>query len=183
MKIFCTGLSRTGTSSLNAALEILGFQAQHFPSIELVDGFLKIKQSELDGFDAFTDTPTALLYRELDQQYPGAKFIHTQRIKDEWLASCKAYPRFAEGFPIPNEIRKLRLELYGKAYFESASFARAYHTHEANIEAYFQDRNDDLLKLNICAGANWGPLCRFLGVNIPKEPFPWLNSKGALTNA
>ena len=48
-KIFGIGLSKTGTSSLSEALEILGYSTVHFPST----------LSEIAYYDAATDSTVA----------------------------------------------------------------------------------------------------------------------------
>ena len=44
--------------------------------------------------------------------------------------------------------------------------------HERRVRAYFADRPDDLLVIDISAGEGWEALCPFLGVPVPDKPFP-----------
>jgi len=85
VKIFGIGLHRSGTSSLAAALRVLGYRTLQTP----ISVFNDINQPCLEENDAFTDLPIPLLYKELDQKYPGSKFICTIRDVDKWLASVK----------------------------------------------------------------------------------------------
>ncbi|PPK85601.1 hypothetical protein CLV84_2504 [Neolewinella xylanilytica] len=182
MKIFGIGLSRTGTTSLSSALELLGYRSFHFPFIRSFLGKIYIKQQYLDNYDALTDTPVALLYKELDKKYPGSKFIYTVRDMDGWLASCEKYPAFhpASDFSESNKITaRLRRRLFGSEYFDREKFKAAYLRHESEVMEYFKDRPEDLLVLNVTTGDGWEPLCQFLGKDIPEVPFPNKNKKKA----
>jgi Sulfotransferase domain/UDP-glucoronosyl and UDP-glucosyl transferase len=85
-KVFGIGLSRTGTSSLTQALNILGYKAIHFPHDNVTraelyrffaSGSGRLSLSLLQEADAITDTPACCVYKALDQGYPGSKFILT----------------------------------------------------------------------------------------------------------
>ena len=105
-KIFGVGLSRTGTTSLNRALQILGINSMHFPCDkttrqELYEFFARQSQgmpiapsislSALNYCDAITDTPACCIYKSLDVVYPNVKFILTIRDKTSWLNSREAF--------------------------------------------------------------------------------------------
>lgn len=118
-KIFCIGLSRTGTVSICEALEVLGYHTLHF-SLGLFVNQNIIKnnlhfnprqklgpyknwqrkrelnylnttfdKSTLENYDAFGDLPIPLFYKELDQKFPNSKFIYTYRDEQKWLKSMK----------------------------------------------------------------------------------------------
>lgn len=118
MKIFCTGLSRMGTTSLCSGLELLGIKAFHFPFAffgqpekigakkfnpclkrSLIKKWKLWKELKalrchdplaiLSAYDAFADLPVPLYFKELDLLFPQAKFIHTTRPLDDWLRSMK----------------------------------------------------------------------------------------------
>lgn len=80
-KIFGIGLSRTGTTSLTAALKILRVQAIHWPQ----------SMGDIARHEASTDITVSLMFEELDRKYPGSKFIYTIRERDPWLASCEKH--------------------------------------------------------------------------------------------
>ena len=118
-KIFCIGLSRTGTVSICEALEILGYHTLHFSLGLFVNqnaiddnlhfeprqrlGLYKSWQrnrelsyinrvfdsSTLENYAAFGDLPIPLFYKELDQKFPRSKFIYTYRDEQKWLKSMK----------------------------------------------------------------------------------------------
>lgn len=118
-KIFCIGLSRTGTTSLCEALSMLGYKTLHFSldlfvHPEIISPDLKFQNQVklnpywawrrkkeikainarfnpdlLDEYDAFGDLPIPLLYQELDVKFPNSKFIYTYRDEENWLRSMK----------------------------------------------------------------------------------------------
>jgi hypothetical protein len=118
-KVFCLGLSRTGTTSLCSALEVFGLRTVHYPihlftqsealglpsfrqALKLgpYGAWLRGKELKasrvghkarqiLDTHDAFGDLPVPLYYRELDSMYPGSVFIHTMRDVNSWVNSME----------------------------------------------------------------------------------------------
>lgn len=173
-RVFAIGLSKTGTSSLTQALRLLGYRTRHFP-IEMValrGGRLRLRLEEAAVYECLTDTPVALFYRELDQRFPGAKFILTVRDVESWLRSCSVH------FAKPSwgrTIDQLHIELYGTKSFDREAFAAAYAAHVSGVLEHFAQRPNDLLLLDIVKGDGWEKLCAFLGTPVPGFPFPWAN--------
>ncbi len=176
-KIFGIGLSKTGTSSLARALEILGYRVKDYPGIErYVPGDVNcIDPLLLERYDALTDTPIPSFYRELDLAYPGSKFILTVRERESWLKSCQK--QFTEKLAAKqNEAHnRLFLDLYGTTVFNAEKFSAGYDRFVAGVMEYFRDRPQDLLILDIAGGEGWEKLCSFLGKPIPDIPFPKAN--------
>ncbi|MCB9103908.1 MAG: hypothetical protein H6633_06640 [Anaerolineales bacterium] len=185
MKIFCIGLSKTGTSSLNDALEILGYRAVHFPFMSYRKGRLVLNPTHVAENDAFSDTPVANCFEYLDRTYPNSKFIYTVRDKQSWLRSCEKHYRLK-----PQKLAliyqhfkwvHLQLSLYRTLNFEPRQFSRAYERHDAKIREHFGNSNR-LLVLNIIDGQGWDKLCPFLGKAILEKPFPRSNVTAAKLN-
>lgn len=176
-KIFGIGLSKTGTTSLAHALEILGYKTKDYPGITRyrAGDLASIDLSVVDAHDALTDTPIPSFYRELDRQYPNSKFILTVREKDGWLKSCKK--QFNEKLAArQNEAHnQLFMDLYGCVVFDEEKFSRGYDRFVSGVLEYFKDRPQDLLVLDITSGEGWEKLCPFLGRPIPDIPFPKAN--------
>lgn len=186
-KVFGIGFHKTGTTSLTKALRILGYNAIHGDSsLEAPYGdsgrsLLKLIKAgnyrlpTIDRYDAFTDNPYFSIWKELDREYPGSKFILTIREEEEWIKSCIKY--FAD-----REILPMREWMFGEdanpAHSEAAkqSWLDAYRKHNKNIIAHFRERSKDLLILNISKGEGWEMLCPFLGKEIPKTSFPKENA-------
>jgi hypothetical protein len=118
--------------------------------------------------DAGKHSPWPLLYRELDDAYPGSKFILTIRDVDEWWASVLT--RFG------GKSTEMRAWIYGAGDPEGHEdlYKKRYEAHNAEVLGYFSNRPDDLLVFAIANGEGWDQLCPFLGIPMPSEPFPHL---------
>lgn len=94
-KIFCIGLSRTGTTTFNAVMTRLGFLARSGPSglglaLHELDRFDDIC-AIADQYDCLCDLPYPLLYERLAGRYPDSRFVLTTRSsEDRWLESLRA---------------------------------------------------------------------------------------------
>lgn len=187
-KVFGLGLSKTGTSTLTEALNILGIRSIHFPNDDQT--FAELKRGEyrlsiLQEYDGATDTPIAPYYAQLDRAWPGSKFILTVRDKASWLRSAEAHWRVlkVDGRMAQNErfqgfVDFISACVYGCIYFNAERFSHAYDTHVRNVTEYFAARPEDFLILDICSGAEWNELCGFLGLPVPEGvPFPHTNRK------
>lgn len=74
-KIFCIGLSKTGTVSLNHALNILGIKAKHYPAINAA------MYVDIEKHDAISDTPVAGVYKILDKKYSSIGVICSYNLR------------------------------------------------------------------------------------------------------
>ena len=184
-KIFGIGLSKTGTSSLDCALNDLRIRSIHFPSdhttyTELSEG--RYRLTILESFQAATDISVAPFYAQLDQVYPNSKFVLTVRDLDAWLDSvCDHWEFMWQWAPHDRQFRKF-LEfitacVYGVHKYHRDRFVYAYRQHLKSVREYFADRPGDLLTLDICAGDGWEQLCPFLNVPVPAQPFPYANRR------
>lgn len=174
MKIFCVGLSKTATTSLTAALRLLGYDAVHWHATRHAfrygeDGSPQIDWAFFEQHDAFADTPIARIYPDLDARYPGARFILTQREPQRWLRSFA--DQFAAGGLDPFSAQ-LHRDLYGTDRYDHARCLAAFERHAEQVRAHFATRPEALLELDISAGEGWEPLCAFLGQSVPAAPFP-----------
>ena len=177
-KIFGIGLSKTGTTSLFAALSILGYRAEtyrHLRERSLNEWFKgDFSHDYLSELDAVTDLPIGAFYPALDIRYPGSKFILTTRNKTDWLESCSKF--FA---PTKMYLEKLgsfrdfsQISAYGVVSYNEALFSYAYDTHMSGVRSYFSNRPEDLLTMSIVDGEGWEKLCPFLEEEIPNHEFP-----------
>lgn len=94
-KVFVIGFQKTGTTSLETALEVLGYRVYGGDK-----NLMKFKKREdlknyiskvLQNWDAVQDMPWPLFYKELYELYPTAKFILTVRNPDKWINSAVRY--------------------------------------------------------------------------------------------
>ncbi|TXF88236.1 sulfotransferase family protein [Neolewinella aurantiaca] len=149
-----------------------------------------------DGYQSSTDFPGCLMHKELSEQYPGMKFILTLRDPEEWYESVlrtihAAVPHSAaakEAMRLKGEASpKFRSIGNALALVEKYLFQRHYAgeflNKEATISRYLAFQNElrtcvpaqNLLEFRISDG--WEPLCAFLGVPVPEEPFPFKNKR------
>jgi Sulfotransferase domain len=179
-KIFVIGLSRTGTSSLTAALKLLGYRACHYPhdpvtQRELMEGQYNL--SVLKDLNALTDIPVAPFYPQLDRIFPGSKFILSTRETGSWLASMENHFRFYVEYNRDPFSDFMHACVYGALHFNADRFAYAKEVHEHNVRRYFAGREKDFLVLDVTQGDPWDQLCRFLDRPRPQEPFPRMNKR------
>jgi hypothetical protein len=179
-KIFGIGFHKTGTKSLATALQELGYRVTGPDWIDnrnIAREACALAFNLLKEFDAFQDNPWAVLYRELDQNCPGSKFILTLRPTDQWLASVVRY--------FGHKNTPMRKWIYGVGHpaGNEAIYRERYERHNSEVLEYFKDRPDDLLILRITEGEGWQPLCSFLKRKVPQRRFPHVNSAGAREKA
>jgi hypothetical protein len=172
-KVFCVGLQKTGTTSLQYALSMLGFRVAGYFSVNDLSQQPEMWQraeTMLPQFDAFADNPWPLYFRELDSMFPDAKFILTTRDPERWYASvCKHFGEsesqmrrwvYGAGSPIGNK----------KDYISKLT------GHQADVRKHFTGRPNDLIEFDVVQGDGWGKLCNFLGKSVPSKAFPRLNT-------
>jgi 3'-phosphoadenosine 5'-phosphosulfate (PAPS) 3'-phosphatase len=176
-KIFGIGLSKTGTTSLAHALEILGYKTKDYPGISRYKAgdLSSVDMEVVKAHDALTDTPIPSFYRELDGVFPGSKFILTVRDREGWLKSCRK--QFTEKSAAKQNIAQSQLfvDLYETNVFDEHKFASGYDRFVEGVIDYFKGRPQDLLVMNVTGGEGWEKLCPFVGKPVPDVPFPKAN--------
>lgn len=85
-KVFGIGLSRTRTTSLKEALEMLGMECVHFN-----DGSRISAWPEFYKADAVVDTPVSSRFESLYYTFEESKFIYTVRETNEWVKSVREF--------------------------------------------------------------------------------------------
>lgn len=175
-KVFGIGLSKTGTSSLQEALNDFGYVGLHNPHPYRV-------MEQATVFNSLTDTPVVLYWQALRCQYPGAGFILTVRQMASWLDSCEAHWNSTNPDGISKAGRMNRRAVFGRVDFDRAWFCHVRRTYEAHIKAVFHGPwADRLLVINVCDGSvdRWKRIGRWLGVEpveIPTGGFPHMNKR------
>lgn len=184
-KVFGIGLSRTGTRSLTKALQILGYNVEHYPDDD--DTYTELSNGQCDlsilsYLDGLTDIGTVPFYRQFDELYPGSKFVLTVRSDIAgWLQSCENHyfnrPAFRPEDDPDDEVhylmrRFLRAAVYGCYSFNAERYLWVYNRHLEDVRHYFRNRPGDLLVLDACKGDGFEELAPFLGRPVPAEPYP-----------
>ena len=197
LKIIGAGFGRTGTLSLKVALEKLGFgPCHHMKEVILNDEqtnyFYHASLGELMDWDevfkdyqSAVDWPAIAYYKELAEKYPHAKVILSVRDASAWYDSARGtiyqvplnFPKWIRKiFPRSDRLMKMmHTTVFGPPFmnrFEDKEFAmEVFNTH---IETVKKSISQDRLLVHT-AKDGWKPLCEFLAVPIPEEPYPWVN--------
>ncbi len=175
-KVFCIGFQKTGTTSLHAALTMLGYKTAAVVGRDWSAARLAAEGASLcietaKKFDAAQDMPWPIFFRELDAAYPGSKFILTIRDGERWFGSIEKH--FGDR---PDEMQRF---IYGEDAAAPAGnkdrYLEVFSRHERFVRAHFADRPGDLLVVNLETGDGWQELCPYLGAPIPAEDFPQKN--------
>lgn len=194
------GFGRTGTLSLRTALErLLGGRCYHMSEV-LADfkrarDWVAAARGEdmdwhrvFDGYVATVDWPACVFWSEIASAFPDAKVLLSTRPPDRWWASYSATihqlmlrtppPENAaadDDFAAVSEMGTLvvRERTFGGSYetLERDAIVAAYERHNAHVRATAP--SDRFLEFDVVQG--WKPLCAFLGVDVPDEPFPNVN--------
>ncbi|MCX7055199.1 MAG: hypothetical protein NTU56_13530 [Proteobacteria bacterium] len=194
MHVIGTGVGRTGTYSLKLAVNQLGLGPCHHMEAVLHGIAVQVPlwndaangrpdwQAVYSGFASAVDWPTACFFRELGAAYPSAKFVLTIRDPEKWADSFAAtiYKLIAGSDQAPPD-KQAWLEMAARviartgfpAGLNQEELARAYVAHNEAVKAAIPASR--LLVYQVKDG--WDPLCQFLGVPVPAEPFPRTNHR------
>jgi len=195
LELIGAGLGRTGTLSLKAALERVGYgpcyhmievliapeRARHW--LERTPGGSHHWDAIFRGYRATVDWPAAAFWRPLAERYPDAKILLSRRDADRWYDSVMStiYPVVTRALPddapeILQDLHKMVYALIFERTFEGRIADRAH------AKRVFEEHNRAVIEavpasklLVYEPGDGWEPICRFLDVPVPQEDFPHLN--------
>jgi Sulfotransferase domain len=194
MHVVGVGVGRTGTYSLKLAINRLGLgpchhmeEVLHNMSVQvpLWSAALQGKPNWpaiYNGFTSTVDWPTAAFYRELLKEYPSARFILTRRSPETWAASFGStiYKLIAGKDQAPPDMKDwLAMAESVIAYtgfpggLSNDDLMQAFVAHNEAVEAAIPA--SQLLVFEVKDG--WESLCKFLGAQVPDEPFPRTNDR------
>jgi len=162
-KIFNIGLKKTGTTSLNQALLILGYRSIHRHKINnlAIQSLRETGHSDwISNYDAFAEAGGFNRHwRLLIDSYPDALFLFTTRPLEEWLTSLA--------------VNNLCDRLNGdeRKTINMDQWANFYKQHHEETLKFFGARAI-FCRLDLCGTDGWEQLCTFLGRPLPKVPFP-----------
>lgn len=146
----------------------------------------------LEGYASAVDWPASHFWQELAGAYPDAKVVLTVRDPHQWYASFRhmvtqsrraslgveTLPEAAR--PVMEAMRRIKplldrmhLETFGAAgsgedFPDEEQAVAGFQRHVAKVKESLPAER--LLVFDVREG--WGPLCDFLGVKVPDEPFP-----------
>jgi hypothetical protein len=191
LKVVGAGLGRTGTHSLKLALEqLLGEPCYHMIEVfghpdhvqfwhQAATGNLPNWDELFAGYGAAVDWPAAAFWREHAEAFPDALILLSTRESESWWRSCtntifEVFRR--RPADVPDEWGAMITDLFTKTFtddpLDEGAAVAAYERHNENVRATAPP--DRLLEWH--TGDGWEPICRALGVDVPDEPFPHVNS-------
>lgn len=195
LRVVGAGFGRTGTLSLKSALERLGFgpcyhMLEVFPRRDHVAMWHRAAFGESIDWDlmfrdfrAAVDWPAARWWREIAIHFSHAKVLLSVRDPEAWYKSMndtiyqamKSPPPDGapEDFQLQNEmVRKAILtDTFDNRFEDKAHAIEVFRRHNQEVRDSLEAAR--LLVFDVREG--WAPLCRFLEVPVPSEPFPRLN--------
>lgn len=205
-------MPKTGTKSLCTALRILGLNVYDYEEQcyyigdqlyeAITTGYSKEQYRKmLEGVDATTDFPISLVWEFIADAFPEAKIIHMEReSEDAWFKSFMNQMEVARKnilirlilFLSPSGSRLQRLmnasTRAGFGFLPSSPITRQPVNEQLTRMKYRQHNNhvkssvpkERLLVYKL--GDGWKPLCEFLNLPVPEEPYPHRNKGGVIVD-
>jgi hypothetical protein len=163
-KIFIIGLPRTATTSMCLALMGLGFKTAHNAYTQYAFTEAKV----------LADTPIFCDYQMLDKHFPNSKFIYLTREPLLWLPSIKQLlqrmivnlQRSDGGFN--PYLKRCYSDVFSPLSIENIAndefLLSCYQRHQQGVFDYFQQREQDILTLDVSDESSYRRLLEFLNV-------------------
>jgi hypothetical protein len=196
LRVVGAGLGRTGTASLQLALQqLLGGRCYHMGETfgrpddiavwhAAVCGSPPDWNAFLTEFVAAVDWPACAFWRELADANPDAiVLLSTRSSADAWWKSANDTIFQVPHRPIPEDappvfaaqmamVKDMFANTFTPDWEDEATAKRAYEEHNAAVRAAV--RPDRLVDWQ--PGDGWEPICAALGVAVPDDPFPHVNT-------
>jgi hypothetical protein len=202
-KIFGIGLSKTATCSLTSLLRIgFGLNILHDP-VRIYNKQLSLERlgndpTYLDGetghrpIDGITDLQASILYKQLDNIYPTAKFILTIRDETNWIESINHNWSNSIGlngqFVKSNSNRfkfgwmrilrhTITMRMWGTTTWSSENVLSVYRKHKHDVISYFKFK-DNLLVVDLTSDTHAiSKIEKFLNKKCQLKEIPWKNRR------
>ncbi len=195
LDVIGAGLGRTGTLSLKLALEKIGFakcyhMREVFEHPQHIEDWAKAHRGErvdweqlFAGYRATVDWPACNFWRELTEFYPHAKVILSVRDSERWFESIQAtiYPATLRALE-SEDSANVHWAQWADELIWQGMFGGRLNDKQHVIDVF--ERHTETVRATIPAerllvyqaSEGWQPLCEFLGVAAPDEPFPKVNT-------
>ncbi|HEY5026039.1 MAG TPA: sulfotransferase [Acidimicrobiales bacterium] len=193
LKVVGAGVGRTGTLSLKTGLEQLtGQPCYHMLEIlthpdhvapwhEAAEGGNVDWVALLDGYGATSDFPACLFWPEILEANPDAVVVlSTRRNSEAWWDSASQTIFAMDASQVPPEMadwfamwRAVSSARFTPDVTDKAAAIAAYERHNAEVRASAPGSQF----VDWQPGDGWEPLCKALGVAVPADPFPHLNTR------
>lgn len=200
-KIFCIGLNKTGTTTIERVLSEFEYTIgdQHRGELLLHDWYNRKYKSIIKfskSANAFQDIPFSLpnTFIFLEQYFKNAKFILTVRDnEDQWYDSITKFHSklWSDGInnPTIDDLKKARYCYKGFAFdinrymfntpesdpYNEKILKKYYSQHNYTVKEYFRSRPNKLIVINVSKDKDYLRLCDFLGKKSKGNKFPWEN--------
>ncbi|HNP15519.1 MAG TPA: sulfotransferase [Terrimesophilobacter sp.] len=193
LEIIGAGFGRTGTYSLKTALERLGFGPCHHMS-EVIDNAGQVRLwsdvaagrpdfgAIFSGYRSAVDFPVSAYWQDVLAVTPGARVILSDREPEDWYASFSQtiLPLILDNASWPDNRRAwyemIDEVIVGKALSGRTDREGILAAYRANAEAARALQAEGRV-LVFRPRDGWAPLCDFLGVEVPDEPYPRTNPR------
>jgi len=198
LRVIGAGLGRTGTNSLKVALErLLDAPCYHMLEVQrrLTDAQVWLDalhgrpaglRELLADYAATVDWPAAALWQWLAKEHPDAVVLLS--LRDDaatWLRSARATimpvaePDWHDDpdWASMREMDEAMFAAFDPHWRDDAAAKAAYDRH---VETVRREVAPERL-VEWRPGDGWEPLCTALGVPVPNEPFPHVNSTAEFT--
>jgi len=198
--VFGVGLQRTGTTSLAAALQHLGWNTLHGVR-EVIKGVYAyavdrnesvVRSFRVSKWDAWVCWPV-YAYRAFFNYYPDAIWVQTLRDPEQWAKRHGVVVEEDRRLVMKGLLSMLsprqhievvqHMRHFGWHYDSPERLARGAAKLQLEVGRFFRrKRKVRFIQMNVFEGDGWDKLCSALGVDVPDMPFPHLNPKkgGAL---
>jgi hypothetical protein len=194
LTVIGAGVGRTATYSLKLAINRLGLGPCHHMEavIQNMSAQVPLWAAALEGradwraiyqgFNSAVDWPSAVFFRELANAYPSAKFVLTHRDPENWADSFGStiYQVIAKRENFPPQMQAWLTMACGvvarsgfPAGLDREGLIKAFVAHNEAVKAAIP--SDRLVIYQVKDG--WAPLCQFLDMPVPAEPFPRSNTR------
>lgn len=202
-KIFCIGLNKTGTTSLEKTFNELGFIVGNQADAEKIffKDFFDRRFDALEQYcktaEVFQDVPFAFFdfIPFLDTRFPNSKFILTIRdCPQQWYNSVINFHSklYSNENKLPTKTELLEAKFLGKGFvykmikeifrtpdedlYNEFILINYYLNHIKRVELYFKGRESDLLKLNLSNKNQFNQFLNFIEIDSSTlKEFPWEN--------
>jgi hypothetical protein len=188
LKVVGAGVGRTGTHSLKLALEqLLGGTCHHMVEVlahpeevpiwtAAIDGHDVDWNALLEGYTALVDWPGGSFWPELSAANPDALVLLSVRDPDAWYTSChntifQAMTMMKDEAWMAAMLRLLH-DRFSDRLDDRDAMVAAFEKHNDAVRAGVPA--DRLLEWTAADG--WEPICERLGLAVPGEPFPKVNT-------
>jgi hypothetical protein len=193
LRLVGAGVGRTGTTSLQAALEqLFGGPCYHMMKVfghpdhvplwhAATEGTMPDWDALFEGYAAAVDWPASAFWRQLSEHYPDSPvLLSTRDTAEQWWHSADRTifevfkgttarpPGSDEWFEMT---KALFLNTFADPRDKDACIA-AYERHNAEVRGTIPA--DRLIDWKPEDG--WEPICERLGLPVPDEPFPVANT-------